>query len=330
MNSLYPLKFNPIVKEKIWGGKKLQQILNKNTGNTQKAGESWEISGLQEDLSVVSNGFLKNNDIEELIEVYMGDLVGDRIYEKFGTEFPLLVKFIEANDFLSIQVHPDNETAKQRHNANGKTEMWYIVDADKDSELIIGFNQEMDKPKFVKAFGSGSLPEVLNFEKVSPKDVFYLPAGRIHATGPGILFAEIQQTSDITYRVFDWDRVDDEGNSRDLHIDLAVESLDYSHEKNYKTAYETKVNESSKIVESPYFTCNKIDLAAKIEKDFNWLDSFIIYMAVENDFKLWYNNSEEFITVTKGETILVPAIIKNFYLEPANSMAEILEVYISD
>jgi len=330
MSSLYPLKFNPIIKQKIWGGKKLSKILNKETGNIENAGESWEISGLQDDFSVVSNGFLKDNNIEELIEIYMGDIVGDRIYDKFGTEFPLLIKFIEANDFLSVQVHPDDTIAKQRHNANGKTEMWYIVEADKDSELIVGFNQEMDKPKFVKAFGSGTLSEILNFEKVKAKDVFYLPAGRIHATGPGILLAEIQQASDITYRIFDWDRVDDEGNTRDLHIDLAVESLDYSNEKSFRTNYQTKKNESSEIIESPYFTCNKIELTEKIEKDFYWLDSFIIYMAVEGDIKIWFDNSENEITLLKGETILVPAVIKNFKIEPLKKKAEILEIYIPE
>jgi len=198
MNILYPIKFKPIVKEKIWGGTRLKNLLNKNVEEMSNAGESWEISACGEDLSIVENGFLKDNNIQELIEIYMGDLVGDKVYDKFGLEFPLLIKFIDANDYLSIQVHPDDEFAFKHHNSFGKTEMWYIVDAEKDAELIVGFNQEMNKQKYLQHYGSGTLRDVLNFDKVKNDDVFFMPAGRVHATGPGILFAEIQQTSDLT------------------------------------------------------------------------------------------------------------------------------------
>ncbi len=328
MNTLYPLKFKSIYKEKIWGGDRLKKVLNKDIGALKNVGESWELSGIEGSISVVEHGFLKGNSIEELIEIYMGDLIGDVIYDKFGTEFPLLIKFIDANDYLSIQVHPDDEMGKERHNSYGKTEMWYVIDAEKDAELIVGFNQKMDKQKYLKQFGAGLLREVLNIEKVVKDDVFFMPAGRIHATGPGILFAEIQQTSDITYRIYDWDRVDDEGKPRDLHTELAVDAIDYSLRKDYKTEYVIKNNDSAEIVKCDYFTTNIIEFDKNIERDFNNLDSFVIYMGIEGETRLEYNSSNESIIIKKGETVLIPAVLTNFNLEPIGEKAKLIEVYI--
>lgn len=229
--SLYPLKFNPILKDKIWGGSKLKTVLNKDFSPLPNAGESWEISGVEGDVSVVSNGFLEGNNLEELIEIYMGDLVGDHVYENFGIEFPLLIKFIDANDVLSIQVHPDDVLSKERHNAFGKTEMWYVIEADKGSELIVGFNQKVDKDTYIKKLEEGRLEEILNNEPVAKGSCFFIPAGRVHAIGKGILLAEIQQTSDVTYRIYDFNRTDDKGTPRELHTELAVDAIDYSFEK---------------------------------------------------------------------------------------------------
>ncbi len=328
MNTLYPIKFKPIIKEKIWGGSRLKNVLGKNVGQIKKAGESWEISSYGNDLSVVKNGFLKDNNIQELIEVYMGDLVGDKVYEKFGVEFPLLIKFIDANDYLSIQVHPDDKLAYERHNSSGKTEMWYIVDAEKDAELIIGFNQQMDRQKYIRHFGSGTLRDILNFEKANRGDVFFIPAGRVHATGPGILFAEIQQTSDLTYRIYDWDRVDVDGKPRETHTELALDAMDYAHHKNNKTEYTIEKNSSSKIVKCEYFTTNIIELNREIEKDYNKFDSFIIYMAMEGETLIQFSESENPIAIKKGETVLVPAVLKQIFLKPVNGESKLLEVYI--
>lgn len=327
MNTLYPLKFKPILKEKIWGGNKLHTLLNKPGNPDQKIGESWEISGVNGDVSVVANGFLQDNSLEELIEIYMGDLIGDKIYEQFGMEFPILIKFIDANDYLSIQVHPDDDMAKERHESYGKTEMWYIVNAEKNAELIAGFNQEMDKTKYLQHFGSGTLRDVLNFEKVDKGDVFFMPAGRVHATGPGILFAEIQQTSDITYRIYDWDRVGEDGKPREMHTELAVDAIDYTYHKELKTPYKPEQNQSSEIVKCNYFTTNVIELNQKINKDYNWLDSFVIYMGIEGDTKITYNNEEQII-LQKGESILIPAVLTELSIEPTNNESKILEVYI--
>ncbi|MCY1633010.1 type I phosphomannose isomerase catalytic subunit [Marinifilum sp. D737] len=324
--SLYPLKFQPILKDKIWGGSKLKTVLNKDFSPLPNAGESWEISGVEGDISVVSNGNLAGNDLEELIEVYMGDLVGDKVYDQFGMEFPLLIKFIDANDVLSIQVHPDDELSKERHNAFGKTEMWYVIEADKGSELIVGFNQEVDKAKYVAKLEEGKLEEILNNEPVKKGSCFFIPAGRVHAIGKGILLAEIQQTSDVTYRMYDWNRTDDQGNPRELHTELAVDAIDYSFEKKYKTDYETEINKTKELVRCPYFTTNTLEFDKQIEKDYSQLDSFVIYMCLDGDFTI---ESEDGITteVAKGETVLIPAALENVILFPKGK-TEILEVYI--
>ncbi|GAB7088422.1 type I phosphomannose isomerase catalytic subunit [Marinifilum fragile] len=324
--SLYPLKFQPILKDKIWGGNKLKTVLNKDFAPLPNAGESWEISGVEGDISVVSNGNLTGNNLEELIEIYMGDLVGDKVYDQFGMEFPLLIKFIDANDVLSIQVHPDDELSKERHNAFGKTEMWYVIEADKGSELIVGFNQEVDKAKYVAKLEEGKLEEILNNEPVKKGSCFFIPAGRVHAIGKGILLAEIQQTSDVTYRMYDWNRTDDQGNPRELHTELAVDAIDYSFEKKYRTDYETEINKTTELVRCPYFTTNTLEFDKQIEKDYSQLDSFVIYMCLDGNFTI---ESEDGITteVTKGETILIPAALENVILFPKGK-TEILEVYI--
>jgi len=323
--SLYPLKFKTILKDKIWGGDKLKTVLNKDFAPLPNAGESWEISGVEGDISVVSNGFLADNNLEELIEIYMGDLVGDKVYENFGVEFPLLIKFIDANDVLSIQVHPNDEMSKERHNAYGKTEMWYVIEADKGSELIVGFNQEITKEQYLEKLKEGKLEDILNSTPVKEGSCFFIPAGRVHAIGKGILLAEIQQTSDVTYRIYDFNRTDDTGNPRELHTELAVDAIDYSFEKKYETTYKTEVNNTKELVRCQYFTTNILEFDKTIEKDYYNLDSFVIYMCLEGDLDLAYD--EETISVAKGESILIPATIKNIKLSP-KSKAKILEVFI--
>ncbi|PKQ65653.1 mannose-6-phosphate isomerase [Labilibaculum filiforme] len=323
--SLYPLKFTPILKDKIWGGNKLKTVLNKDFSPLPNAGESWEISGVEGDVSVVSNGFLAGNNLEELIEIYMGDLVGDQVYENFGVEFPLLIKFIDANDVLSIQVHPDDELSKERHNAYGKTEMWYVIEADKGSELIVGFNQDISKEKYLAKLKEGKLEEILNNAPVKEGSCFFIPAGRVHAIGKGILLAEIQQTSDVTYRMYDFNRTDDAGNPRELHTELAVDAIDYSFEKKYETTYETELNKASELVRCPYFTTNIIEFDKTLEKEYLQLDSFVIYMCLEGEMEISYADGS--VMLTKGESVLIPATLNNLSLTP-KLKAKILEVYI--
>lgn len=321
-STLYPLKFKPILKDKIWGGSRLREILGKEASD--KAGESWEISAYGEDISVVENGFLAGNTLEELAEVYMGDLMGDHIYNKFGLIFPLLIKFIDASDLLSIQVHPDDTLAKTMHNSNGKTEMWYIV-ASESGELITGFNREMDQEQYLTHLKDGTLKEILNYEKVNSGDIYFMPAGRIHAVGAGVLLAEIQQTSDLTYRIYDWDRLDDQGKARELHTDLALKAIDFQFHSDYKTHYQTVKNSTVTAVDSPYFTTGVIKLDQPVEKDFNMIDSFVIYMCMEGEAGISYPVGVE--KIKKGETILIPAEMKNLAIVPTEPTT-LLEIYI--
>ena len=328
MNGLYPFKFKPILKEKIWGGQNLKSSINKKIPLNKKVGESWEISGVEDNISVVENGFLAGNALNELIEIYMGDLVGDRVYNQFGIEFPLLIKFIDANDVLSIQVHPDDILAKKRHNESGKTEMWYIIDAKNGAELISGFNREIDKQHYLNHLEKNELPDILNFEKVQKSDVYYIPAGRVHAIGKGIVLAEIQQSSDITYRIFDWNRKDDQGNFRELHANEALDAIDFKFYDNYKTDYKSVKNTTSKILGNNYFETNVLDFDQKMDKDYNQLDSFVIYMCLEGKFEIEYYESEK-ITIEKGETVLIPAVIEHLILNPV-VQSKLLEVYIPE
>ncbi|OFX22630.1 MAG: mannose-6-phosphate isomerase [Bacteroidetes bacterium GWA2_31_9b] len=328
MNRLYPLKFEPIIKEKIWGGTRLKSILNKPFDSNKKIGESWEISGIEENVSVVENGFLAGNDLQEIIEIYMGDLVGDRVFDEFGLDFPLLIKFIDATDVLSVQVHPDDTLAAKRHESLGKTEMWYIVDAEKDSKTISGLNHEMDKAHYLNHLKNNELKDIMNYHDTKPGDVFYIPAGRIHAIGAGVLLAEIQQSSDITYRIYDWDRKDDSGNSRELHNDLALDAIDFKKHTNYKTNYKSIKNQSSKILSTPYFQTNIIEFDTKIEKDYVLLDSFVIFMCIEGEFEIEYYDTER-IKVKKGETILIPAVIEHLNLIPV-VQSKVLEIFIPE
>jgi mannose-6-phosphate isomerase len=327
MNRLYPLKFSPIIKDKIWGGTRLKTILNKKT-RTDKAGESWEISGFPGNISKVRNGFLAGNNLEEMIEVYMGDLVGDGVFEKFGTLFPLLIKFIDANDALSVQVHPTDELALEQFGSFGKTEMWYIIEAEKDAEIIVGFNQEVNAEKYQQYLEEKNLLAILNKEKAKAGDVFFLPAGRIHAIGTGILLAEIQQTSDATLRIYDFDRLDDNGKPRELHTGKALEAINFNPVSQYSSAYTPCKDKPENLAMCDYFTVNCLNLTQTIERDYHAFDSFVIYMCIDGGFTIRYYKTEN-ETVSKGETVLLPAEIKNVELIPALG-ATILEVYIGE
>lgn len=326
MKNLYPLKFRPIYKERIWGGSKLPDLLNKKY-TLDRCGESWEISAVQDDISVVSDGFLKGNNLEELIEVYMDELVGEKIYDRFGTEFPLLIKYIDANDRLSIQVHPNDEMSKERHGAFGKTEMWYVVQAEEGSELISGFNRTIDRDSYLIALENDKLENLMQFDPARAGDVFFIPAGRVHAIGKGIVVAEIQQTSDVTYRIFDFNRVDDKGQPRELHTELALDAIDFKHHKNGHTDYQPKENEPVELAKCEYFTTNLLNLTTSLERDFSKTDSFVIYLCFEGTYTLHWEG--ESIPVQKGETILVPACIENFSLKPGkDEVTKLLEVYV--
>ena len=232
---MYPLKFKPILKTLVWGGEKIAPFKGIKT-DMHNIGESWELSGVKGNESVVANGPLTGKTITELIGEYKGELVGKTNYEKTGTEFPLLIKFIDARQDLSIQVHPDDELAARRHNGSkGKTEMWYVVKADKDAHLMSGLKQAITPEEYVARVAGNTITDVLHDYNVSPGDVFFLPAGRIHSIGAGSFIAEIQQTSDITYRIYDFGRLGLDGKPRELHTELAKDAIDYSVHEDYRT-----------------------------------------------------------------------------------------------
>jgi mannose-6-phosphate isomerase len=327
MSELYPLKFEPILKETVWGGSSLVSRFYKKGDPSKKYGESWELSAASDNISVVSNGFLAGNNIEELIEVYMGDITGDAVFDRFGNEFPLLIKLIEAREDLSIQVHPDNELAKKRHKAYGKTEMWYIIESGQNSKIYTGFKEPVSKEIYLEALNNGGLAELLNIENPSAGDAFFTPAGRIHAIGAGNLIVEIQQTSDITYRIFDWNRGANGGKPRELHTDLALDAIDFRAAGSNRIARNLTVNKTENLVNCEFFTTNVIDFNELIPKDYTLIDSFIIYICTDGEFLIrWEGNSEP---VIKGETVLLPAMIKEVILEPS-PRSRLLEIFISD
>jgi len=328
---LYPIKFKPQLKEKVWGGSQLALQLGKE-GN-ENIGESWEISGVKDNVSVVSNGVLKGRSLTELLEQYHEDLLGKSVAERFGNEFPLLFKFIDAREDLSVQLHPNNAVAKERHNSLGKTEMWYILNTVEDARLILGFNRKMDKSTYLKYLSEGNIIDILHSEEVKEGDAFFIAPGTVHAIGAGVLLAEIQQTSDITYRIYDWDRPGTDGEMRELHTDLALDVIDFKNSK-AKLNFSKIDNESVIVCSSAYFETYSLRLTKNFQKDISKIDSFIVYMCVEGEVII---NSEENSVLSsddlakgeglkKGETLLVPACANQVRIETKG--ATLLEVYV--
>lgn len=318
------IRFEPILKDKIWGGSKLSDLLGKKTDRND-VGESWEISDVEDDTSVVCNGALKGIDLKELISTFKEDFVGQKIYQHFGEKFPLLIKFIDAKEALSIQLHPNDALAKKRHNSFGKTEMWYVMQADPKANLIVGFQKNVTKEEYLHHLENKSLAKILNIDEVAPGDVYFIPTGRVHAIGAGVLLAEIQQTSDITYRIYDWDRKDLEGNYRDLHTEEAIDAIDYSVKSSYKTLYSKKQNESTQIVSCPYFTTQVMPIKGQVSVDHSKKDSFVIYMCVKG--KAIFSNENNHEELSIGQTLLVPAALKHFVIN-SDIDTELLEVFI--
>jgi mannose-6-phosphate isomerase len=325
MSELYPLKFEPLLKDKVWGGNALARDFNKNPDGLPNIGESWELSAVNGNLSVVNNGFLAGNNIEELIEVYMGDITGDAVFEKFGNRFPLLFKFIEAGEDLSIQVHPGDTMAKEKHGDFGKTEMWYILESEKDSKIYTGFRKGVTKEMYDESVANGTLSDLIFVESAEPGDTFFTPAGRIHAIGKGIVLVEIQQTSDLTYRISDWNRKSNGKVKRELHLDLALEAIDFTAAGQCKIRLDPELNKTENLVNCEYFTTNILHFNVPVKKDYYALDSFVVYICTDGEFQIrWDGNSEK---VRKGETVLLPAMIKEVTVVPSND-ARLLEVFI--
>lgn len=322
---LYPLTFKPILKSVIWGGSQICPFKG-ITPTEEGVGESWELSHVDDNFSVVAEGGLANKSLDELIKEYGKELVGGKVMERFGSRFPLLIKFIDARDNLSIQVHPDDKLAKVRHNSFGKTEMWYVIKADKGASLYSGFSQQIDKEEYVKRVENNTIMDVLKKYDVSEGDVFFLPAGRVHAIGAGCFIAEIQQTSNITYRIYDYNRKDKNGNTRELHTELAKDAIDYTLYPDYRTHYKAHTNATVNLADCKYFTTNLIELDTVMVRDFEELDSFVVYICMEGSATLRDSNGYE-IRIHQGQTALIPANNKTVAIIPAPK-AKFLEAYI--
>ena len=323
---MYPLKFEPILKQTLWGGDKIIPFKHLNE-TLPNVGESWEVSAVEGSESVVANGADKGYTLPEMVRKYKEELVGEANYARFGNKFPLLIKFIDAKLDLSIQVHPGDELAKKRHNSFGKNEMWYVIAADKGAKLISGFAEEITPKEYKDRVHNGTFAEVLQTCAIEPGDVFYVPAGRVHGIGAGAFVAEIQQTSDITYRIFDYNRKDKDGKSRELHTSQALDAINYEVLDDYRTKYEPLKDEPVELVACPYFTTSVYDMSEQISCDYSELDSFVIFICIEGSCLMTDNEGNE-VRLGAGETVLLPATTQELTIVPQEGNVKLLETYV--
>lgn len=324
-SNLYPIQFYPIFKYRIWGGNKLKKILNKDI-NEPLIGESWEISNVKGEESVVSKGSLKGQTLKSIIETYKGSLVGKKVYDQYQADFPLLIKYIDAKLPLSVQVHPNDALARVRHDSFGKNEMWYIMDAEKKSELVMGFKNGVTIKKYHEAVKNQKIGNLLNTVPVTSGDSYYIPAGQVHAIGAGILLAEIQQSSDVTYRIYDYDRIDSKTNKkRELHLEQALDAIDFENKTSAPISYRVKENDPQSLVQSPCFKTNILKVLNTVQRTYDFADSFFIYMNVGLNEAVFLFEKKEYL-LQRGETILIPAAIQSLEIQSKETI--LLEVFL--
>lgn len=323
---LYPLLFQNNLFPIVWGGHRLRQIKGLPPAD-EPVGESWEVSAVSGKESIVANGSLAGRNLRELTAEYGADMLGKRVQERFGNEFPLLVKFIDAEKDLSIQVHPNDALAMERHGCMGKTEMWYVVDAKPGAYLYVGFSESISGEEYQRRVSDGTICDVLAKHFIRPGDAFFIPAGRIHAICGGALIAEIQQSSEITYRIYDYDRLGMDGKPRELHTELAVDALDYAVHKEYSIRYPRQENVPGTICGCEFFSVNRLCINHVMERKLGYLESFVIYMCLGGECRIG-----ESVLLTQGQTCLVPASCSDTTLTPVgeNGTAELLEVFIGN
>ena len=322
---MYPLKFKPILKSTIWGGNKIIPFKHLDCQQEQ-VGESWEISDVKGDESIVANGSDAGKNLTEMVNEYKEKLVGKENYARFNGKFPLLIKFIDAQQDLSIQVHPNDELAMKRHNSMGKTEMWYVIGATEGAHLRSGLSKQITPEEYAQRIADNTICDVLADYPIHPGDVFFLPAGRIHSIGAGSFIAEIQQTSNVTYRIYDFNRKDKNGNTRELHTELSKYAIDYTVYEDYRAHYTPKQNEGVELVECPYFTTSVYDLPEPMNIDYSELDSFVIYICMEGACTVTDNEGNS-LELQAGESVLFPATTQNVEVQPKGSV-KFLETYV--
>ena len=329
MPELYPLLFRPILKKVIWGGHRLQPF--KGLGSTADAiGESWEVSAVAGSESIIANGAFIGQSLPTLIEKYPTEVLGERVCEKHGAKLPLLMKFIDAERDLSIQVHPNDEMARRVHGKYGKSEMWYVIDAKPGSFLYAGFKQSITPYEYQKRVEDGTIVDVLARHEVHSGDVFYLPAGRVHAICGGILLAEVQQSSDITYRIFDYNRIGQDGKPRELHTELAAQALNYEVQDEYRTQYENEQDRANKILKCPYFSVRVTDVTTPFHRNLIKYDSFIITSCIQGSCRIVSRINGSEINIHGGQTTLIPAAIADYDVIPETPSCCLLDSFIDN
>lgn len=312
---LYPLLFEPNLHVVVWGGNRLRPYKGLEPTD-EPIGESWEVSAVPSSTSIIANGKWKGRDLISVINEQPDAILGKKVNEKYNGKLPLLVKFIDAKRDLSIQVHPNDEMAMRKHGKMGKAEMWYVIKADEGAHLYAGFKKEITADEYQRRIADGTIIDVLADHQVHTGDVFYLPAGRVHAICGGIVLAEVQQSSDVTYRIYDYDRPGMDGKPRELHTELAAQALDYHVEKNYRTEYSDSSNKAIKIVDTPYFDVRVMEVSKPFHRDLIKYDSFIITMCMEGDCKIHIRSTGDEILLKEGNSTLIPAAIANYDIIP--------------
>lgn len=326
---LYPLLFEPNLHPVIWGGKRLRPYKGLKPTD-EPIGESWEVSAMPLSISVVSNGLFKGKDLISLIQEYPDDILGQSVNEKYQGKLPLLVKFIDAAKDLSIQVHPNDEMALREHGKMGKSEMWYVIKADENSHLYSGFKQEITPEEYQRRIADGTITEVLADHKVKTGDVLYIPAGRVHAICGGVLLAEVQQSSDVTYRIYDYNRPGMDGKPRELHTELAAKALNYKVEKNYVTEYKRVTDEAVQVINTPFFDVWVMELSKPYHRNLLKYDSFVITMCIEGNCRIHVKSTGEEIVLKEGSSTLIPASIAEYDVIPQNESTRILDAFVTN
>ena len=325
---VYPLLFEPNLHEVVWGGQKLTEW--KGLPVKDHIGESWEVSCVERSPSVVANGAWAGETLNEVIKRCPEEILGGEVSRRYGGELPLLVKFIDAQKDLSIQVHPDDEMAKRLHDKNGKSEMWYVLDAEPGAYLYSGFKEELSPEAYKRKVADGTIVESLAKHEVKAGDVFYLPAGRVHAICSGILLAEVQQSSDVTYRIFDYNRPGLDGKPRELHTELAAEALNYQVEEEYRTEYSNEDNRANSVINSPYFSVRVTELSKAFHRNLVKYDSFIISMCLKGDCQIKVRSTGDEIMLREGYSCLIPAAIADYDITPVYGSSKVLDAYIDN
>ena len=320
---MQPIKFQPLLKQTLWGGDKIVTFKHLDS-QLENVGESWEISGVKDNETIVKESPLKGKSLNEVVAELKDRLVGKENYQRFGDEFPLLIKFIDARQDLSIQVHPNDEIAHKQGKPHGKTEMWYLMESEPGAKLYSGLKKQITPDQYKEMVDNDTICDALAQYEVKEGDCFFLPAGRIHAIGPGCFLAEIQQTSDVTYRIYDYKRKDKNGNYRELHTKLAAESINYQVENDYRTHYVGRLNKGVSLVQCPYFCTAVYDLNEPMTLDYSELDSFVILIGLKGEGKITDNEGNE-VSIMAGDTLLIPATTETLSV---SGTVKFLETYI--